>query len=331
MIAAMCVSLAACGSTDTEEQVDSAQPMSEQLTVASTTLNPETMMKVILERGLETSPPTWSGTAPFCQGACEPNQHQYFSDRDGDGQRCQLGEKKLCGSVPEYRFKQTSWSGTAFACEGACPAGTVEIAKGSGGGGQRCWWGWKKFCAIPAGGDPDCAIEVLGRHLGYIDKKELGHNPTPEGWRLLKYGGKKLGREAFRECGNKPIVIDIGGEGPVEDPSKPQRFGSLDAINMNVKYNNHLGKPIENWFAADGSDLPLADHTADIVIVQNTFIPGFLPEVTRVLAKQGTILLTGDNWTVDEWREKIAPEIAGKTVIFPCYGNYACAVIQAYN
>jgi hypothetical protein len=41
---------------------------------------------------------TWRGTAPFCNGQCQPGEPQLATSNCGDGACCWTGHKALCGN-----------------------------------------------------------------------------------------------------------------------------------------------------------------------------------------------------------------------------------------
>lgn len=47
---------------------------------------------------------TWRGTAPFCNGKCEPGEKEIAKNKTGDGGSCWSGHKVLCQNTEETCF-----------------------------------------------------------------------------------------------------------------------------------------------------------------------------------------------------------------------------------
>lgn len=85
---------------------------------------------------------------------------------------------------------------------------------------------------------------------------------------------------------NKPIVVDIGGEG---------RYA--DAININPQPlrpdTMYIQDIIPNWIPAKAQKLPFKPHTVDQIYLENAPVTKeILIEIKRVLKKDGKLRLT---------------------------------------
>jgi hypothetical protein len=63
---------------------------------------------------------TWRGTAPFCDGSCNPGETQVATSSCGDGACCWTGHKVLCrNSQPTCAAVQTKTScyGVVLVCD----------------------------------------------------------------------------------------------------------------------------------------------------------------------------------------------------------------------
>jgi hypothetical protein len=62
---------------------------------------------------------TWRGTAPFCNGQCQPGETQIATSKSGDGATCWTGQKVLCrNATPSCNAAQTQTScyGVVLVC-----------------------------------------------------------------------------------------------------------------------------------------------------------------------------------------------------------------------
>ncbi|KAJ8119349.1 hypothetical protein ONZ43_g3682 [Nemania bipapillata] len=91
----------------------------------------------------------WSGTAPFCEGACPNNWSEKKKDKCGDGSCCVTGKKSQCCRT--FNLDNCYWSGTAPLCSGSCNAiNEYELERSGCGDGECCLTGSKAKCCKPA-------------------------------------------------------------------------------------------------------------------------------------------------------------------------------------
>ena len=68
-----------------------------------------TMMAVLATAAGAVYADTWRGTAPFCNGECNPGERQVATSNCGDGACCWSGHKVLCtNSQPTCAAVQTN-------------------------------------------------------------------------------------------------------------------------------------------------------------------------------------------------------------------------------
>ena len=89
----------------------------------------------------------------------------------------------------------------------------------------------------------------------------------------------------LRRAQNKPVVLDIGGEGRYQD-----------AINLNPQNltttTGTSGRPIPLWLKGVGQSIPLPDNSVDTVYLENTpLFKDTLKEILRVIRPRGNIHL----------------------------------------
>ncbi|KAH8655233.1 hypothetical protein BX600DRAFT_515071 [Xylariales sp. PMI_506] len=87
----------------------------------------------------------WSGTAPFCEGACPRGWSTEKKDGCGDGNCCASGWKYFCCRT--FDLNDCYWSGTAPFCEGGCDQwNEIENKRDNCGDGKCCSLGTKAQC-----------------------------------------------------------------------------------------------------------------------------------------------------------------------------------------
>lgn len=91
----------------------------------------------------------WSGTAPFCEGACPPG---WAADKEpsdcGDGKCCTTGSKRRCCRT--FDLDNCYWSGPAPFSEGACiQYAELEVGRDYCGDGKCCSASTKAKCYKP--------------------------------------------------------------------------------------------------------------------------------------------------------------------------------------
>ena len=86
----------------------------------------------------------WEGTAPACNGKCEPGYQLIKKDKKGDGTKCVTGQKAYCCKEADIRIR-----GTAPACSGQCKAGETTLGyQKKGPNGHACITGKAAICLI---------------------------------------------------------------------------------------------------------------------------------------------------------------------------------------
>lgn len=63
---------------------------------------------------------TWRGTAPFCDGSCNPGETQISTSNCGDGACCWTGHKVLCRNAEPTCYSgqtRTSCYGVVLVCQ----------------------------------------------------------------------------------------------------------------------------------------------------------------------------------------------------------------------
>jgi len=92
-------------------------------------------------------PCVWNGTAPRCDGDCEPGYTLVTRDRRGpaDAKRCTTGTKARCCLASEIQIV-----GKAPFCNGKCPAGQETLGESDyGHDGDKCVTGKAAICRLP--------------------------------------------------------------------------------------------------------------------------------------------------------------------------------------
>ena len=86
----------------------------------------------------------WEGTAPACNGECDPGYTLVKRGKEGDGKKCITGTKAYCCKTSEIRT-----DGKAPFCNGKCKPGEEMLGDSDKGeNGNKCLTGKAALCAV---------------------------------------------------------------------------------------------------------------------------------------------------------------------------------------
>ena len=86
----------------------------------------------------------WEGTAPLCDGKCDPGYTQTKTSKTGDGKKCATGNKIYCCLTSSIHVV-----GKAPLCNGKCPTGEVTVGyQKEGENGNKCVTGKAAICLL---------------------------------------------------------------------------------------------------------------------------------------------------------------------------------------